>query len=223
MNVYQNAVVLFDIDGTLLRGAGPHHKLALMEGIRQVTNLSATFDGIDTAGQLDRDLLVALLRNAGHPSPKVHLPALIEACQNAYLEHCPADLSSFVCPGVLDFLQRLAHGGAHLGLVTGNLSVIAWKKMELAGLRSYFSFGAFAEDGHTRVELARLAVQRANSNPAARVTLIGDHANDIAAAKANGYSSVAVATGVLSFEELSAHAPDYLVHSLDELSVECVL
>ena len=222
MNGYQNAVVLFDIDGTLLRGAGAHHKLALIKGIRQVTNLFATFDGIDTAGQLDRDLLVGLLRNAGDPSPEVHLPALIEACQTAYLEHCPADLSSFVCPGVLDFLQQLAHG-AHLGLVTGNLSAIAWKKMELAGLRSYFSFGAFAEDGHTRAELARVAVQRANSNPVARVTLIGDHANDIAAAKANGYSSVAVATGVLSFEELSAQAPDYLVHSLDELPVECVL
>ncbi len=221
MNVHQNAVVLFDIDGTLLRGAGPHHKLALIEGIRQVTYLSTTFDGIDTAGQLDCDLLVALLRKAGDPSPHVHLPALIEACQTAYLEHCPADLSCFVCPGVRDFLQRLA--GAQLGLVTGNLSAIAWKKMELARLRSYFSFGAFAEDGHTRAELARVAVQRANPHPAARVTLIGDHANDIAAAKANGYSSVAVATGVLSFEELSAQAPDYLVHSLDKLPVECVL
>ena len=42
-------LVLFDIDGTLMRGAGTHHKEALLEGVRRVTGHEASFDGIDTA------------------------------------------------------------------------------------------------------------------------------------------------------------------------------
>ena len=44
--------MLFDIDGTLMRGAGAHHKEALLEGVLRVTGKVASFDGIDTAGQL---------------------------------------------------------------------------------------------------------------------------------------------------------------------------
>jgi len=58
-------LVLFDIDGTLLRGAGTHHKEALLEGIRRVTGLETSFEGLDTAGKLDMDLIAALLQAAG--------------------------------------------------------------------------------------------------------------------------------------------------------------
>ncbi|MBV8706786.1 MAG: hypothetical protein JO028_06340, partial [Acidobacteriaceae bacterium] len=59
-------IVLFDIDGTLLRGAGPHHKEALVEGIRRVTGITTTLDGVPTSGTLDRDLIALMLRVAGY-------------------------------------------------------------------------------------------------------------------------------------------------------------
>lgn len=223
------ALVLFDIDGTLMRGAGEHHKRALIAGIRSVTGVSTHLDGVPTAGALDRDLLVAMLRAGGYSERRARgaLRQVIAECQSAYLADCTIDLSGFVCAGVRDFVEEARARGAVLGLVTGNLSQIGWKKVELAGLGGYFSVGAFAEDGTTRARLARVAAQRAKKKDMVardcRITLIGDHANDVLAAKANGFQSVAVATGVTPLDDLRAGKPDYLLRDLRELSVDAIL
>ncbi len=223
------SLVLFDIDGTLLRRSGEHHKRSLIEGIRKVTGLSTTLDGIPTAGMLDRDLIAAMLRAEGYSQHGIRLKMRqIQAeCQNCYMADCATDLRMNVCVGVPEFLGQLESRGAVLGLVTGNLSQIGWKKMELAGLRSFFSIGAFAEDGTTRTRLARVAAQRAKKQglikPGARLSLIGDHVNDVEAAKRNGFQAVAVATGVTSIEELKAAEPDILVPDLTQLEFEKLL
>src|ERR1022692_2788549 len=38
------ALVLFDIDGTLVRRAGPHHRQALVDAVRRVTGLETSTD-----------------------------------------------------------------------------------------------------------------------------------------------------------------------------------
>jgi phosphoglycolate phosphatase-like HAD superfamily hydrolase len=220
------ALILFDIDGTLLRGAGGHHKQALIDGIRQVTGLETHLNGVATSGMLDRDLISAMLGAAGHSDEQTQdaLHEIAAACQSAYLANCAPDLSSAVCPGVRELLDELRKRGAVVGLVTGNLSAIGWKKMELAGLREYFSVGAFAEDGTTRALLAGIAWQRAINqgliDSDAPVGLIGDHMNDVEAAKANGFTAIAVASGLTSAEALAESEPDILVHSLNELFLE---
>jgi phosphoglycolate phosphatase-like HAD superfamily hydrolase len=55
------------------------------------------------------------------------------------------------------------------------------------------------------------------------VALIGDHPNDIRAAKANGVRSVAVGTGLVGEEELLRHSPDVLVPDMRTLSIEMLL
>jgi phosphoglycolate phosphatase len=55
------------------------------------------------------------------------------------------------------------------------------------------------------------------------VSLIGDHPNDVRAAKANGIRSIAVATGLIGFEELQSHAPDIIVPDLRSLTLEMLL
>jgi phosphoglycolate phosphatase-like HAD superfamily hydrolase len=223
------SLVLFDIDGTLLRGAGPHHKNALIDGVRRATGLSTSFEGIDTAGQLDRDLIVALLRAGGmneQEIPSVLAEILIE-CRQCYGANCAADLSAFVCKGAREALVELRARGAVLALVTGNLSDIGWRKMELAGLRDFFSLGSFSEDGATRAELARMAAYRARDQKLVaadcRVSLIGDHANDIQAARVNGFQAVAVASGVMSAAELAGFAPDILLDNLSELDCRAIM
>jgi len=220
--------VLFDIDGTLMRGAGQHHKEALIDGIRRVTGLETHLDGVPTAGMLDRDLITAMLRAAGASERRIlsSLREIMAESQSCYVAGCALDLGGFVCAGVREFMAEVSQRGAVLGLVTGNLSQIGWRKVELAGLRSHFSLGAFAEDGKTRARLARIAFGRAVKQRLVkkdcRVTLIGDHWNDVEAAKANGFQSVAVATGVMPFDELRKAQPDFLVRDLTELNPQIV-
>ena len=148
-------------------------------------------------------------------------------CQAAYVADCAVDLRLSVCIGVVEALTELQARGAVLAVVTGNLSEIGWRKLELAGLRPYFSTGAFAEDGRTRTRVARVAVRRAIKNQLAgknsRISLVGDHANDIEAAKRNGFQSIAVATGLSSIEELAASQPDVLVADLTQLDLRRLL
>jgi phosphoglycolate phosphatase len=218
-------LVLFDIDGTLLKGAGTHHRDALLEGVRRITGHDATFEGIDTAGTLDRNLISLLLRH--HGPIDHHMDAIVAECQSAFTTNCTADLSGFVCRGARELLSDLKSRGAVLGLVTGNLSRIGWRKMELAGLREFFSVGAFSEDGATRAQLLKRAVERARSSRLAvedcRVSHIGDHRNDIEAAKANGFQAVAVASGVMSCDDLRLFHPDILVESLAQLDITALL
>ncbi|HYI98013.1 MAG TPA: HAD hydrolase-like protein [Bryobacteraceae bacterium] len=222
------AFVLFDIDGTLLSRAGPHHKMALVEAIRKVTRRDTSFDGIDTSGMLDRDLIRILLRSTGAANREIDqwMPAIVEFAQRHYGTICPL-LHDRVCPGVVDFLEKLQRERIPAGLVTGNLTAIGWKKMESSGLRSFFEVGAFADMARTRSGLARIALREGRRKGLitrkTAVSLVGDHANDIRAAKLNRIRSIAVATGVSTPDELAAHHPDVLVPDLRSLRLESLL
>lgn len=219
------ALVLFDIDGTLIRRAGPHHREALVEAVRRVTGAETTTDHVPVQGMLDRDILTCMLREAGFSQAAIGrvMPELVRKAQWIYARRCPADLRDKVCPGVPGLLESLRPSGITAGLVTGNLTRIAWKKMERAGLKSYFRFGAFAELGRTRSHLVRLALKHARQHgwlhQQTTVSLIGDHPNDIRAAKDNRVRAIAVATGLSPIEELAAHQPDLLLRDLTSLDL----
>jgi phosphoglycolate phosphatase len=222
------ALVLFDIDGTLLRRAGPHHREALERAIRDVTGIETTTDGIPVQGMLDRDIVTLMLRQAGASESfaRRHMPAIVSKAQRIYARSCP-DLRRKVCPGARMLLYRLSRRGVVSGLVTGNLTAIGWRKMERAGLRRYLRFGAFAELARDRAGLVRIAVARARRegwiNGASPIALIGDHPNDIRAARANGVRSVAVATGLVGADELATHSPDVVVPDMRALSMEMLI
>ncbi|MCX6590352.1 MAG: HAD hydrolase-like protein [Acidobacteria bacterium] len=221
-------LILFDIDGTLLRRSGPHHRRALEVAVREVTGLVTSTESIPVAGMLDGVILTLMMKAVKLPAKSIRevLPSVMAQAQRIYGETCP-DLRRRVCPGVRQLLPRLVRQGAVVGLVTGNLSRIGWTKMEKAGLRSHFRFGAFAEMGRTRGELARLARRQAiaegwitRRSPA---VLIGDHINDIRAAREAKMRSVAVATGVLPVAELAPHQPDFLLDDLRSFDLDEVL
>jgi phosphoglycolate phosphatase len=226
--ISDGALVLFDIDGTLLRRAGPHHRQALVEAVRRATGLDSTTEGIPVQGMLDRDILAVMLGNAGASRATIRraMPEIVVHAQAIYRRTCP-DLRRRVCPGARMLLYRLSRRRIPAGLVTGNLTGIGWKKMERAGLKRYLRFGAFAELARDRAGLVRIALQHARRqgwiHRSSLVALIGDHPNDIRAARANGVRSVAVSTGLVSFEELAVHRPDVLVDDLRALPLAVLL
>jgi phosphoglycolate phosphatase len=221
-------LLLFDIDGTLMRKSGPHHRQVLVDAVKIVTGLDATTDHIPVQGMLDRDILAWMIRDAGANKLQIkqNMPALVEQAQRLYAECCP-DLRRKVCPGVRTLLQQITRRGLRAGLVTGNLSAIGWKKVECAGIKKHFSFGAFAEEGKDRATLAARAIAHARRNQwitqHSTIVLFGDHENDILAAKANGIRSVAVATGLSLPSALSKLQPDFLLTDLRDCSLDEIL
>jgi phosphoglycolate phosphatase len=221
------ALVLFDIDGTLVRRAGPHHREALVHAVRRVTGISTTTEGIPVQGMLDPDIVRAMMRRAGAPAAvvRVAMPEVLRAAERYYLRVCPR-LEGKHCPGVVPVLERLSRRGNLLGLVTGNLTRIGWRKLERAGLRQYFEFGAFGEMARTRAALARMAVRHARKSgwiaPGVPISLIGDAPQDILAARANGIRSISVRTGITPATELVALKPDVLLANLRELRLPMV-
>ena len=222
-----NAMVLFDIDGTLVRRAGPHHREALVEAVRRITGLETTTDHIPLHGMLDPDILTRMMRNAGARAALIRssMPAVIRRAEQIYVRSVPG-LEDKVCPGVEVLLDRLLRRGMLMGLVSGNLTRIGWKKLERAGLKSYFRFGAFAETSRDRAGLVRLAVRHARERGwigrETRISLIGDSPSDIAAAKANRIRSIAVYTGISTMAELAEHEPDFLLKDLRALRLRMV-
>jgi phosphoglycolate phosphatase len=220
-----DALVLFDIDGTLIRRAGAHHRQALVEAIRRTVGVETTTEGVPVAGMLDRDILATMMTRAGMKPGAIRkaMPAVVDRAQSIYIRTVPG-LERKVCPGVRRVLRRLEQRGVVIGLVTGNLSRIGWRKVERAGLRPYFRFGAFAELAKDRAGLVRIAIRRARAEGwigrASRISLIGDHPNDVRAAKANGIRAIAVATGLAPIEELRLQSPDVLLPDLRSLALE---
>jgi phosphoglycolate phosphatase len=223
-----DALVLFDIDGTLIRRAGPHHREALVEAIRRTAHVETTTEGVPVAGMLDRDILTSMMLRAGMSRTAIKrvMPEVIARAQSIYVRRVP-DISRNVCPGVRSVLRRLTARGVVIGLVTGNLSRIGWRKMERAGLRQYFRFGAFAEMARDRAGLVRIAILRARKegwiSRGSAIWLIGDHPNDVLAAQANGIRAVAVGTGIVPLQELQAHSPQLAVPDLRALSLDLLL
>jgi phosphoglycolate phosphatase len=221
------ALVLFDIDGTLTRRAGPHHRDALVAGVRRVTGLETTTEGIPVQGMLDPVILAMMMRRAGAKAADVreHMPAIMRAAEQYYLRVCP-ELRDKHCPGVEPVLERLTRRNILLALVTGNLTRIGWRKLERAGLRDYFRFGAFGEMAPTRAGLAKLAIRKARREKLiardAPISLIGDATSDIIAAHANGIRAISVRTGITPVEELRPLRPDVLLKNLRELRLRMI-
>ena len=208
-----------------MRRAGPHHRQALVDAVRQVTGLETTTDGIPVHGMLDPDILTQMMRAGGLDEAKIWptLPAIIAAAQDLYQTGVP-DLRDKVCPGVEPLLNYLRGRGTVLALVTGNLTRIGWRKLERAGLDHYFHFGAFGEMAPTRGGLARLAIERARREGMAdgRISLIGDAVQDVIAARENGVRSIAVRTGITPAEDLEASTPDLLLDDLTHLDFSTI-
>jgi len=221
------ALVLFDIDGTLVRRAGPHHRAALVHAIRRVMKLETTTEGIPVQGMLDPVILTMMLRVAGVRPKEIAaaMPQILKAAERYYLRVCP-DITDKHCPGVVPVLERLKRRGALLGLVTGNLTRIGWRKLERAGLRAYFRFGAFGEMAANRAGLARIAIRQARTrgwiDRTAAVSLIGDAPQDIQAARANRIRAISVKTGITPVGELELLQPDFLLRDLRELRLRMV-
>jgi phosphoglycolate phosphatase-like HAD superfamily hydrolase len=208
------AVILFDIDGTLIRAGTDVHKAAFAHAFREVYGVETSLDGVRPAGRTDTWLLYEPLRMAGLNDQEItdRMPRAFELmCR--YVDFHLDDLRDKVLPGIPEVLDELCARGAVIGLLTGNLEPIAMAKMRKAGLQGRFDFGAFGEESATRSELVPVALGKARVS-AAQAVVVGDTPLDIEAAMVHGVRSCGVATGPFDEEELREAGADLVVSSL---------
>ncbi len=215
------AVVLFDIDGTLIGLGTDVHRAAFAHAFREVYGVEASLDGIRAAGRTDTWLLFEPLRELGMTDREIaaRLPEAF-AAMCSYVDVHLGDLQDRVLPGVRELLKELDARGAVVGLLTGNLEAIALAKMRKAGLDGCFEFGAFGEESATRSELVLVALRKASlvvgeAVLPGRTVVVGDTPLDVEAAQVHGVRSCAVASGPFDEIELREAGADVVLASLE--------
>lgn len=212
-------LLLFDIDGTLIRANGVG-RVALTRALREWADRPVSTNGVAFSGRTDLDIVASVLANNDLPTTE----EMVEEAIRAYIHTMRETLSPNdveVLPGVHQLLAVLDDRPAvHMGLVTGNVERIAYEKIAAHDLDAYFPFGAFGSDHADRNELVPIARRRAQSHVGHSfdstddIVIVGDTVHDIACARAVGARSVAVCTGRYERHELAKQNPDILLNTL---------
>lgn len=223
-------LVLFDIDGTLLRtaGAGMDAMLACAHELFPAHTFS--FENVSISGRLDRLIWRDLMANAQVEVESDHHERF-RARYGHHLEQAfLSGAQSMPLRGaraLVDALHACTEPGAShplggVGLLTGNYEHTGRLKVQRAGFSlEPFQFNAWADDGwHRRdlppVAIARFCEQTQRPMRAEQTVIIGDTPLDIDCAHFNGCLAIAVATGAHTMDELQSHSPDLLVQDLDD-------
>jgi phosphoglycolate phosphatase len=211
---------LFDIDGTLLHAQGGVHTDAFSWSVEAVMGHPLSMEGVAVHGSTDTAILRDAFRLAaiGDDVWQPRLEEILDRMRARVLDRRQG-MSVTVMPGVLSMLAYLKSRGKLLGVATGNLEQIGWLKIELAGLRDWFSFGGFSDRHAVRSDMIANALAEARKLAGAhvKVCVVGDTPSDIAAAKANDLPTIAVATGVFSYQTLLEHQPEVCTNTLQAL------
>ncbi len=212
-------ILLFDIDGTLLRSGGAG-QAAMEAALRKEFLPELPAVDIPTAGRTDRAICTDLFEQFGL-SP---LPDLWDRFQTAYYRELPHQLAQrdgMVLPGVKELLNRVSERSDVLvGLLTGNFREGARLKLSHHDLHHHFCLGGYGDHHLNRDDVAREAWaavrERLPTADIERTWVIGDTPSDIRCARAIGAKVLAVATGMFDSTELSSHVPDVLREDISD-------
>jgi phosphoglycolate phosphatase len=211
---------LFDIDGTLLHCTDAVHYFAFCEALESLSGRPLNLDGVTAHGNTDTGILRDALALANVPDAQWR-PRIGEtqAAMCRFVEERKKDMCVSVLPGVIAVLDHLRSRGAVLGVATGNLCGIGELKLTHCGLLERFDFGGYSDAYEFRHDVFKGALEKARTRAGAEasVCVLGDTPEDIRAARVNCLDVIAVATGIFSFEELTAEKPDWCLRSLEEL------
>jgi phosphoglycolate phosphatase len=211
---------LFDIDGTLLNSRDGVHYYAFHHAVQNVFGINSHIDGVPVHGNTDIGILRAVARREGVSDAEfeAHLPEVMtQMCREVRAN--ASGIRAELCPSIRKLLERLQAGGKLLGIVSGNLESIGWTKLEVAGVRSFFSFGCFSDQHEFREDIFRAGIEetRRRLGPGASPCVVGDTPSDIRAAQAVGVPVIAVATGIFTADQLCELNPDVCVSCCTDL------
>ncbi|MCG2622049.1 HAD hydrolase-like protein [Arthrobacter sp. I2-34] len=218
------ALVLFDLDGTLVDPAG-----SITGGIsRALSAAGLPVPPPPVLGSMVGPPLGHSLRAlAGVPDERV--AEVIGLYRAEYRERGMAE--SRIYPGIEELLQRLRGRGFRLSVATQKPEPIAAELLRVQGLAGYFDdlHGAGFDDpqdpaaaglGKVPIVGAALAAGAAAAGTAALqvpAVMVGDRHFDVAAAVQHGIPALGAAWGFAAAGELEAAGAAAVVHSAEDL------
>ena len=213
-------VYIFDIDGTLLVTRDLVHWNGLHQAMLEIYGVDTTIAGLAYHGKTDVAILRAALARCGVSDQTFYakLPsALSVICREVTAN--AAGLVTDVCPAIPQFLAQLRGRGKILGIASGNLEQVGWRKVAAARLQEYFTFGSFGDACEKRSAIFENAVSFARkiAGDGVGACFVGDTPDDIRAARSVNAKVIAVCTGTFSCEELAANSPDACCRSCADL------
>jgi phosphoglycolate phosphatase-like HAD superfamily hydrolase len=216
-------LVLFDIDGTLVRTGGAGVK-AFGRTFASEFNLGHGTERISFAGRTDTGLVKEFFRLHQIEPTAEHLDRFFNTYY-FWLDQLLGELRGAVCPGARELIHELRSlpDPPTLGLLTGNVRLGAEIKLRQYDLWHLFETGGFGDDHEDRNEIARIAHQRGSHRMGRtlhgdEVLVIGDTPLDIACANAISARCLAVATGGSTLQQLKEHHPRWAVPDLKAVS-----
>ena len=205
--------LFFDLDGTLTH---PH------EGITRCMQHALRECGAEPPDAADlRRFIGPPLRDSFQLLLRTEDQSRVDAAVAAYRARFETTgmFENAVCPGMEDVLARLSSGGRKLSVVTAKPTVFARRILDHFALDGFFG-GVYGPDlsstAYSKESLIRGALASSGASPQS-TCMIGDRAEDVLGARANGVHAIAVAWGYGSSSELEAACPDKTVDSAREL------
>jgi len=212
-------LLIFDIDGTLMSCGGSGRK-SMNDTFFEVFNIENGFDSVNMAGCLDRMILRSSL--------EIHQVQLEDEALffSLYGHHLKKNLQNNpgvrAYSGVEGLLDAVASRPDVLCTVgTGNCEIGAYEKLKAVQLHDRFVLGGYGDHHDTRAQLIQHVIDQAafrfgHQHLGHNTIVIGDTPLDIESGKAVGATTVAVATGNFTREQLAVHAPDLLLNDLTD-------
>lgn len=216
-------LVLWDIDGTLIRTGGAGVK-AFARVFELEFHVPRATEKLSFAGRTDGSLVREFFATNRIPPTPENFQRFTDS-YFFWLDHLLGACEGGVCPGVREMIEAMNSlpQPPLLGLLTGNYRLGAELKLRHYRLWDKFKVGAFADDHEDRNQLARVAQERGgqilgSSLDGGDVLVIGDTPLDIACARHIRARVLAVGTGGHTAEQLKMHQPDWVVENLHQIS-----
>ena len=206
-------VLLWDIDGTLIRTKRPNSSSPHRNVLRRRGYL---FDEakVELSGFTDYEFFLELVNNRDELSETQLRSIFHELDEEA--RNLDEGSTFDLYPGVPAILESLASIGWAHGILTGNTSARMLAKLKLAGIADCFTeeFLFYCNFGESREDITRNAREVLNYNKQLRVLILGDTPKDILAGRLSNFPVVSIATGSFSASDLASCNPDLVIENL---------